>query len=127
MATTGEMAKIRKLAGRRKIAWTVHADALTCGFYAEEQRRCRIYSVRPFACRAYGVVAEMACPFYPKATRISLPARDAFRRGLVGEGNKLLVEEFGDGGEALQQALEQRVAVESFAAVPKWTLERRTA
>lgn len=77
--TSKEAQKIAAFVERRKISWQQHDDPLTCGFYDVKRKRCRIYSVRPFACRAFGVVTEM---------KQSLPARDAaldltFNKGIA--------------------------------------------
>jgi len=80
---------------RRGIAWVDHVDPLTCGFYDVERKRCRVYSVRPAACRMFGVVQEMPCEFYPDAVRMSLPARSAIASGLMNTTDETLHKTFG--------------------------------
>lgn len=94
--TPKEAQKIAKFVERRKITWQEHDDPLTCGFYDVERKRCRIYSVRPWPCRAFGVITEMKCPLFPKAAKQSLPARDAVVLGLMHPGDRLLSMHFAD-------------------------------
>lgn len=93
-ATEAEMTAIREYTQRWGVSWAGHADLATCGFYDAAARRCRIYPVRPFLCRAYGVTKELACPFFPQAARQSLPPREIIKRGLAHPLNRLLAEEF---------------------------------
>lgn len=92
-----EIAKIKAFIKRRGIAWEPHLNVLTCGFLNRETGHCRIYSVRPVACRMYGVVRELACPHFPQAARLSFPAKAAVRSGLMGMKDKLLAEVFAVG------------------------------
>lgn len=80
-------------------------DALRCGFYSEG--RCKIYPARPFACRAYGVVVEMPCAFFPLSAVQSLPADEAVSRGLMNpDSDKLLAAHFApDKGVAMWKAV----------------------
>ena len=106
-----EHAKIEAFMERRGIKWVEHADALTCGFY--QGGLCRIYPVRPAACRMYGVVKEMACPYFPEAVRLSFPPKAAIRSGLMNLNDKLLCESFApDRGVRVVEAL--RAAVEEI-------------
>jgi Fe-S-cluster containining protein len=98
--TDAEARKIARFIERKKIEWVEHEDPLTCGFYDIERKRCRIYSVRPFPCRAFGVVKEMGCPLFPKAAKQSLPPRDAAQLGLMAPLDLLLSMRFApDGGQ----------------------------
>lgn len=91
-ATFKEVRRIRNFVERGKIEWVDHDDATTCGFY--QNQRCAIYEARPAACRMYGVVKEMPCPYLPNSVRMSLPAKDAFARGLMSLDDNLLATYF---------------------------------
>lgn len=101
-ATLDEAFAIRKYIEANGIEWRERPDDPTrCGFYAG---RCTIYEVRPFACRAYGVIKEMACPYFPDAAKQSLPAEDAIARGLMSPSDHLLSYFFAPDRGAAQQA-----------------------
>lgn len=102
-ATLPEVLRIRKQ--YPKVAWVEHEDPLTCGFY--QGGLCRVYEARPAACRMYGVVKEMPCPYFPEAVRISLPAKDAIASGLMNMTDGLLAYYFAaDGGQQMITASE---------------------
>ena len=102
-ASPAEVRRIASFVERRGIEWEQHKDdPLQCGFYDRTTKRCRVYSVRPAACRMFGVVQEMPCPFFPEAVRMSLPAKQAIASGLMPLDSRLLAEAFApDGGAAM--------------------------
>ena len=102
-ASPAEVRRIASFAERRGIHWERHEDdPVQCGFYNRATKRCRIYSVRPAACRMLGVVQEMPCSFFPEAARMSLPAKQAIASGLMPPHSQLLAEPFApDGGDAM--------------------------
>lgn len=85
-----EIARIKAFCGRRGIAWTAHLHKMACGFLDRASGRCRIYPVRPVACRMFGVIKEMPCPHFPQAVRLSFPAKAAVASGLTAFGDQLL-------------------------------------
>lgn len=76
-----EQAAIKEYIAAKGIEWE-ECDLLSCGFLGKDNL-CRIYEVRPFICRAYGVTVEIPCPRFPNAAQISLPPEEAGRQGLV--------------------------------------------
>lgn len=109
-ARPAEVVRIRAFVERRNIAWQEHGDdPVTCGFY--QRGLCAIYSVRPAACRMYGVVAEMACAHFPNAAHVSFPAKSAIASGLMDVRDGLLAEAFApDKGEAQMEATRAMIA-----------------
>lgn len=104
-ATLPEVLRIRNYVKRNKVEWVEHEDAATCGFY--QNQRCAIYEARPTACRMYGVVREMPCPYFPDAVKMSLPAKDALAKGMMHPDDTILACYFAaDGGERMVNALE---------------------
>lgn len=114
-ASQRDIQKIRKFVDRKKIKWVDHDDPLVCGFYDPDGQRCRIYSVRPFVCQAFGVITEMKCPLFPKAAKQSLPPRETLLRGWSNPvTDDLLASVFApDGGERMMIALIE--TLENFA------------
>ncbi len=99
-ATPRELEKIEAFVARKGVRWQEHINPLTCGFHDTASKRCRVYKVRPASCRMYGVVREMSCPRFPDAASISLPAKDAFRRGIMSISDRHLAYVFGGNGVA---------------------------
>jgi len=73
-----------------RVRWRAPRHGLTCGFYDAGAKACRIYPVRPFGCRLFGLAVEMVCPFYPEAAVLSFPAGRAFAEGWMVDGDPLL-------------------------------------
>jgi len=89
--TEQEYGAIATFINERSIAWEAKAD-LECGFLDAKAKRCRIYPVRPFACRLFGVAHEMACPHHPSATVLSFPAGRAMTERWMTPADLLLGE-----------------------------------
>lgn len=107
-ATLPEVLRIRKQYA--KVEWVEHEDALTCGFY--QAGKCAVYEARPAACRMYGVVREMPCPYFPDSARISLPAKDAIARGMMNIEDNLLAFYFAaDGGARMVDATNNAISI----------------
>jgi Fe-S-cluster containining protein len=79
--TYEEYGVIKNYCEANGIEWE-DCDLLSCGFL-DKDNHCRIYEVRPYLCRAYGITVELPCPRYPNAARISLPPEEALRQGLT--------------------------------------------
>ena len=94
-ATATEITAIRGFVEAHGIAWTEHDDPLTCGFYDRAEQKCRIYPVRPAACRMFGVVDEMPWPHFPDAASVSMPIHRAIQLGIMNPEDRLLSESFG--------------------------------
>lgn len=116
-ATLDEAYAIRKHIEAKGIEWRENAaDPLKCGFYAG---KCTVYEVRPIACRMYGVVKEMACPFFPDAAVQSLPAKDAVERGLMSPNDHLLAHYFApDRGARMEAAVADNMNKIRYVADP---------
>jgi len=93
--TVREADLIREYVVASRLHWR-QADILTCGFYDGSKKACRIYPVRPFGCRLFGVCVQMPCPYYPGAARISFPADQAMKEGWMEHDALLLAAIFGD-------------------------------
>lgn len=85
---------IRRFARAEGVEWIVFEGSTSCGFLrfdeAAGRHICAIYPVRPWACRTFGVIAEMPCSYVPGAVRLSIPADEAIRRRLTDPGDPLL-------------------------------------
>jgi Fe-S-cluster containining protein len=70
-----------------------------CGFLRRdgEVHRCAIYEVRPWACRAFGVVPGLECTYFPEEVVSGLSAEDAALRRLTDPADRLLGEYFESG------------------------------
>ena len=87
--TAREARIIVEYAATHKIKW--RPKVLRCGFLGRN-KKCRIYQVRPFICRLYGVARELRCPHFPEAATISFPAGNAVSGGWMEPYSELLPE-----------------------------------
>ena len=69
-----EAKRIKRYIEDNGITWQAR-DGIECGFLKDGQ--CSIYNVRPWACRAFGVIKQMPCSYYPEEAVIDLPADKA--------------------------------------------------
>lgn len=95
-----EVKRIRGFVRDNAIAWRVDPSSpLTCGFSrpTDAGAECAIYPVRPWVCRAFGVIAELPCKYFPEAVVLSFPADQAVAIGVSRPGDKLLGEVFESG------------------------------
>lgn len=56
------------------IQWMVN-DGIQCGFLKDGQ--CSIYEVRPFVCRAFGVIKQMPCTRFPQEAQLDFSIQKA--------------------------------------------------
>lgn len=70
-----EAKRIRHYIRDNGVEWQ-QAAGIQCGF-AREGNVCAIYDVRPWVCRAYGVVKQLPCPHYPEEAVIDFPPEQA--------------------------------------------------
>jgi hypothetical protein len=120
-ARPDEVKRIRRYVEDNDVVWLAEPIAentvsFGCGFLRkqdDETLTCAIHPVRPWACRAFGVIKEMACPLFPEAAIISVPRQQATSLHLIDPTDKYLGEHFEPGylkriggrgtGVALQQ------------------------
>lgn len=69
-----EAKRIRRYAEEHQVNWQV-SDGIACGFLHDGQ--CSIYEVRPWVCRAFGVVKQMPCSRFPEEAQLDLPSAKA--------------------------------------------------
>ncbi len=69
-----EAARIKRFTEDNDIQWVPQAG-IECGFLKEGQ--CSIYEVRPWVCRAFGVVKQMPCHRFPQEAVLDLPSNVA--------------------------------------------------
>jgi len=69
-----EAKRIKQYIEDNDIQWQVN-DGITCGFMQDGQ--CAIYPVRPWVCRAFGVVRQMPCTRFPQEAVLDLPPAKA--------------------------------------------------
>ncbi len=70
-----ETKRIRHYMRDNGVVW-LKAEGIKCGFL-REGGACAIYDVRPWVCRAFGVVKQMPCPHFPEAAVVDLPSDKA--------------------------------------------------
>ena len=122
-ARLDEAKRIRKYIRENDVAWVVPASEpgtvdVACGFLRKQEDgtyRCAVHPVRPWSCRAFGVIEEMPCPFFPEAVVTSFPSQKAQLLHLVDVADKYLGEYFEPGylkrigGRETRQLLEAMV------------------
>ena len=100
-----EVKRIRKYMKENEVSW--HEEpvedtsiSLACGFLRKQDDGsylCAVHPVRPWTCRAFGVIEEMPCPLFPEAAVISVPRRQAQLLRLIDPEDKYLGEYFEEG------------------------------
>lgn len=78
IVTEAEYQAVRRFAQDRGIK--PKRQGTTCPFYQEGG--CAVYSVRPFACRLFGHVAEMPCP---RGYNVDIPS-DVGKKAVLSNG-----------------------------------------
>ncbi len=104
-ARPDEVKRIKRYVKDNDIAWIAPAleeDTISfaCGFLRpldDGSFGCAVHAVRPWLCRAFGVIEEMPCPLFPEAVATSVPRRNAVRLRLLDESDRYLGEYFEDG------------------------------
>lgn len=99
-ARRDEAKAVRRFCEDNGVRWEPDPASSLCGFLRtrpDGTRACAVYPVRPWACRAFGVIAEMPCSYHPEAIRASMPADEAVLRHLIKLEDGLLGEHFEPG------------------------------
>ncbi len=86
-ARPAEAKAIRHYIREHDIHW-VENPGITCGFLQEGQ--CAIYPVRPWVCRAFGVVKQLPCSRFPEDATIDFPREKAELLRLADSDDELL-------------------------------------
>ena len=97
-----EVRRIRSYIRENDIVWQSHpvepgSIDLRCGFLRPQDDgsfTCAVHEVRPWTCRAFGVIKEMPCHLFPEAAVASVPAKQATLLRLVDPADKYLGEYF---------------------------------
>ncbi len=72
-ATHTEAKRIRRYVSDNAIEWQVNEGNIQCGFLRDGQ--CSIYEVRPWICRAFGVIKQAPCSRFPEEAQLDMPQR----------------------------------------------------
>ena len=130
-ARPDEVKRIKRFVADHDIKWEApplgeHTVSFTCGFLSPQDDgsfRCAIHAVRPWACRAFGVIEEMPCPLFPDSASLSFPRQKAVLLRLIDDHDRYLGEHFEDGyltrigGRELGPAL-RRLAADAMQRHP---------
>lgn len=100
-----EVKRIRRYMRENDVSWQSHpveegTISFACGFLRPQDDgsyQCAVHSVRPWACRAFGVIKEMPCPLFPEAAVTSVPRQQAVLLRLIDPEDKYLGEYFESG------------------------------
>lgn len=101
-ARPDEVKRIKRYVKEHDIGWETPrleegTISFACGFLRPQPDgsfSCAVHPVRPWLCRAFGVIEEMPCPLFPEAVTTSVPRRQAVRLRLVDEADRYLGEYF---------------------------------
>lgn len=104
-ARRDEVKRIRKFMKENDVEWLskpVEDGTIdfACGFLRPQDDgslQCAIHSVRPWTCRAFGVIEEMPCPLFPEAAVMSIPRKQAQLLRLIDPEDEYLGESFEEG------------------------------
>ena len=119
-----EVKRIRKYVRENSIEWLVEpvepdTISFACGFLRKQDDgsyQCAVHPVRPWTCRAFGVIKEMPCPLFPEAVVESFPRQKAQELRLVDASDKYLGENFEPGYLARVGGPQTGVALHAMAA-----------
>jgi Fe-S-cluster containining protein len=97
-----EVKRIRQYIKEKGVDWEpppIEENTLSfaCGFLRKQDDgsyQCAVHSVRPWTCRAFGVIEEMQCPLFPEAAVTSIPREKAVLLRLIDPTDKYLGEYF---------------------------------
>ena len=101
-ARPAEAKVIRQYMREHGVEWqkSPHAPGtldFACGFLRKQPDDtyiCAIHPVRPWSCRAFGVIKEMTCPLFPEAAKDTVPPKEAVGLRLLDPDDKYLGEYF---------------------------------
>jgi Fe-S-cluster containining protein len=101
-ARPDEVKRIRRYVKENDVVWLTepvetNTISFACGFLRKQEDgsfSCAIHPVRPWTCRAFGVIKEMPCPLFPEAAVESFPRQKAQNLRLVDAADKYLGEHF---------------------------------
>jgi hypothetical protein len=101
-ASPEEAKRIKRLLKDSGESWQIPAadHPLDCGFLrlaGEGRFVCAIYEARPWICRAFGVVKQLPCEFFPDSAVVDFPASLAVGMGRMPNSGRLLGEWFEPG------------------------------
>jgi Fe-S-cluster containining protein len=94
MARPAEAKAIRHYAREHGVSWQQH-EGIRCGFLQDGQ--CAVYPVRPWVCRAFGVVQQLPCSRFPEDAVIDYSPEQARLNRVADPGDELLGAYFEDG------------------------------
>lgn len=86
-ATRQEAKRIKRYTEDHNIEWRVN-EGIKCGFLQEGQ--CSIYEVRPWTCRAFGVVSILPCQRFPEESVVPMTKQEVLNRRLDDPDNVFL-------------------------------------
>ena len=89
-ATRLEAKAIRRYAGEHGIGWQKSEanGGIACGFLQDGM--CAVYDVRPWMCRAFGVIKQAPCSRFPDEAQLDIPAQQIHALRLDDPNNALL-------------------------------------
>ena len=119
-----EVKRIRKYVKENGVEWQAEpvepgTISFACGFlrkHGDGSYACAVHEVRPWTCRAFGVIKEMPCPLFPEAAVESIPRQKAQELRLVDPGDRYLGEHFEPGYLARIGGRQTGVALHAMAA-----------
>jgi Fe-S-cluster containining protein len=101
-ATREEAKRIKRYLKDTGNSWVApdNTDPLRCGFLRDNQDgtfSCGTYPYRPWVCRAFGVVKQMPCQFFPEDAVVDYPAHEASLHHHIKSTDQFLGEYFEPG------------------------------
>lgn len=82
-----EAKRIRHYAREHGVQWQQN-EGITCGFLQDGQ--CAIYPVRPWVCRAFGVVKQLPCSRFLAEAVLDIPKEQAYLNRWADPGDDFL-------------------------------------
>lgn len=86
-ATRQEAKGIKRYTEDNSISWVVQ-DGIQCGFLQGGQ--CSIYDVRPWICRAFGVIKQAPCSRFPEEAQLDFPQQQTINLRLSDPNDEFL-------------------------------------
>lgn len=95
-----------------------------CGFLRPQPDgtwACAVYPVRPWGCRAFGVIADMQCEYFPEDAVANMSAKDAVMLRVTDPADRDLGEYFEPGYlERIASVLAENANALGGHAAPAW-------